>query len=287
MKYSKTVALAILLSLGAAHAQAGLVFRVFAKGVRVDASATPAPGQPASPPAPVEPEPEPTPPPAPPPPKDPYREQVVLLTQFNGAEGARAFDEASGVAGAGAATGTARLSAQSALFGGTSLLLDGASSVTYQYSTFVDAVKDFTAEFWVRSNVKGTGAWANPMCGGLCFSKFDGGWGSGYGNGAIYTNDLYFEPSGGGNYQKLIIARNGQWNDGQWHHVAVTRSQGVLRGFIDGMQPMPSMNAAWAYKSAPVTLGRAINGGLDDARITYGVARYTAPFTPPSTDLTY
>lgn len=259
MKLRKAVSLALLLSLAASVAHSANVFRISSPGTKAAILA----------------------------PQDPVKNKVVLLTQFEGAEGARIFGDTSGFAGAGTANGNAKLSSVNGLFGGSSLALDGNSYVTYGYSPGADAVQDFTAEFWVRATVSGTAAWATPLCSGFCFSKFDGGWGSGYGNGSIYTNDLYFEPAPGGNYQKLIVARNGQWNDGRWHHIAVTRAQGVLRGFIDGVQPMPSLAAGWAYPSYPLSLGRGVNGGLDDVRITYGVARYTAPFTPPTSSLPY
>jgi hypothetical protein len=262
MKFLKTVSLALLLSASTSAIHAANVFRISTPGTKTALAAVPAP-------------------------QDPDRAKVRLLTQFEGAEGAKIFADSSGTAGVGTATGTARISSVNGLFGGTSLALDGASAVTYGYSTSANAVQDFTAEFWVRNTVSGTAAWATPMCGGLCFTKFDGGWGSGYGNGAIYTNDLYFEPAPGSNGQKLIVARNGQWNDGRWHHVAVSRQQGLLRGFLDGIQVMPAMTAAWAYPAYPLSLGRGINGGLDDVRVTIGLARYTAPFTPPSSSLPY
>lgn len=259
MKLRKAVSLALFLSLAASVAHSANVFRIASPGTKAAVLA----------------------------PQDSIKNKVVLLTQFEGAEGARIFGDASGFGGAGTANGNAKLSSVNGLFGGSSLALDGGSSVTYNYSPGADAVQDFTVEFWVRATLSGSGAWANPMFSGFGFSKFDGGSGSSFGNGIIYTNDLYFEPVPGGNSQKLVIARNGQWNDGRWHHIAVTRAQGVLRAFIDGAQPMPSLTAGWAYPNYPLTLGRAIEGGLDDVRITSGIARYTGPFTPPTSSLPY
>ena len=76
-------------------------------------------------------------------------------------------------------------------------------------------------------------------------------------------------------------------NDRQWHHVAVTRSGTTLRLFVDGVLQASTSNSA-DITQTQVVIGRDINcsttyfqGYIDDARITVGVARYTANFTPP------
>ena len=85
---------------------------------------------------------------------------------------------------------------------------------------------------------------------------------------------------------------------GAWHHVALTRSSGVARAFLDGNlltvrnnnfggSPVTSWadtsnitSVAQAYVSYPS--GQTWNGYIDDVRITKGVGRYTANFTPPT-----
>ena len=78
-----------------------------------------------------------------------------------------------------------------------------------------------------------------------------------------------------------------------WAHIAVTRSGGTLRSFLDGtivgtnttLGTGAINNGAATY---PNTIGSfAINangliGYIDELRITKGVARYTANFTPPT-----
>lgn len=78
---------------------------------------------------------------------------------------------------------------------------------------------------------------------------------------------------------------------GTWHHIAFTKQGSELRLFLDG-----NLEASYTMAGAPSTqrtnpLGFQIgaewnyyrfDGYIDDVRITKGVARYTASFTPPT-----
>ena len=76
---------------------------------------------------------------------------------------------------------------------------------------------------------------------------------------------------------------------GTWHHVAVTRTGGTMRVFLDGAIEASGANAtnfASTGTGRIIMWGRAasgfdMNGQIDDARLTKGVARYTGVFTPP------
>lgn len=78
--------------------------------------------------------------------------------------------------------------------------------------------------------------------------------------------------------------------DGVWHHVAVTREAGLLRMFVDGVL-VGTGSSSVSYTSTITLLsvgyqaqggGRyPFRGGIDEVRITNGVARYTENFTPP------
>ena len=81
----------------------------------------------------------------------------------------------------------------------------------------------------------------------------------------------------------------------QWAHVAVARSSGTIRLFIDGALDAntASTSAAINAASSPsIGGGRStiadsitgyyLNGYIQDLRITNGYARYTANFTPPT-----
>jgi len=73
-----------------------------------------------------------------------------------------------------------------------------------------------------------------------------------------------------------------------WYHIAFVRYNGVLKGYLNGVQDGTVYTDSINY-STPVirignleTGGEEFNGFMDDLRITRGYARYTANFTPPT-----
>lgn len=78
-----------------------------------------------------------------------------------------------------------------------------------------------------------------------------------------------------------------------WYHVAVTRSGTSGRAFINGVQigttstlstsDVASPNATQIGKTH--TVGQYLLGYMDDVRVTKGVSRYTANFTPPTSQV--
>lgn len=82
--------------------------------------------------------------------------------------------------------------------------------------------------------------------------------------------------------------------DGLWHHVALSRTSGVTRAFVDGTQQGSSLTDTTNYSvngsSEPIRVGSGarhdlnLNGFIDEFRFTVGVGRYTSNFTPTSTE---
>ena len=84
----------------------------------------------------------------------------------------------------------------------------------------------------------------------------------------------------------------------QWVHLAVTRASGTIRLFINGVldantasyssainaTSFPSIGGGRSSSGDSVT-GYYLNGYIDDLRVTKGLARYTANFTPPTAAL--
>ena len=76
----------------------------------------------------------------------------------------------------------------------------------------------------------------------------------------------------------------------QWSHIALSRSGSSTRLFINGTQTGSTITDTRNYIDSPLYIGEAsdgvggaaFNGYIDDLRITKGVARYTANFTPPT-----
>jgi hypothetical protein len=78
-------------------------------------------------------------------------------------------------------------------------------------------------------------------------------------------------------------------DDGNWHHVAISRSAGTpTKLFIDGVLEATNSivvnltNPNRMFIGTRGNLAYFFNGYIDDLRITKGIARYTANFTPPS-----
>lgn len=96
------------------------------------------------------------------------------------------------------------------------------------------------------------------------------------------TNNLYYFTNG-------AVRISGAFTTaGAWVHVALCRSAGSTRLFVNGVQLGSTYTDANNYVASPVYVGARwdlqgeLNGYIDDLRITKGYARYTANFTPPT-----
>jgi hypothetical protein len=73
-----------------------------------------------------------------------------------------------------------------------------------------------------------------------------------------------------------------------WTHVAICRSSGVTKFFVNGTQTNSVADTS-NYANSTIVVGsrynyaNGLNAYIDDLRITKGVARYTANFTAPTT----
>ena len=98
----------------------------------------------------------------------------------------------------------------------------------------------------------------------------------------LSNGNSYFANTGGGD-----IA------DGEWHHVAFSRDGASGRLFLDGVQVGSTLSLSTTElgpTGKPICVGSQngssdFNGYIEDVRITKGLARYTANFTPPTAAL--
>jgi hypothetical protein len=172
-----------------------------------------------------------------------------------------------------------QISTTSPKFGTGSILFNGTTDyLTSPFGrNFTFGTGDFTIEFWVRF----TGTTGRQDILWISVGASDR-------LGIIYNisaNNItyYISPT-------VANAINAPFTPtaGTWYHIALTRASGSSKLFINGTQGgstyADSRNYSTAYQ---LFMGRDsaaassyFNGRVDDVRITRGIARYTANFTP-------
>ena len=212
-------------------------------------------------------------------PPDPYQANVVALMHMDGTDGSTAFTDVKGNTFTPA--GNAQIDTSQSKFGGASGLFDGSGD--YFTSGAITGMPlgtgDFTVEFFVRPAIVGSGL------AGLLATPSPSGY---------VTGGLYIRRSGG-TIQVLMNAvstpvaqASAAWAANVWIHVAVTRESGSVRLFIDGVLQGSATTNTTDLTGTTVRFGfstqdaGSYNGWADALRITKGVARYTANFTPPA-----
>jgi hypothetical protein len=196
---------------------------------------------------------------------------VKLLLHCDGTDAATTFTDSSPSARTITTVGNAQVDTAQSKFGGASLLLDGsgdylsaASNADWSFGT-----GDFTVDLWVRfGSTSGTQCMVSVDQTGAFILQLDSG--------------------------SLRVSRSGVGHDlsyswslatGTWYHVAVTRASSAMKLFVDGAV-VASGTVSTNYGQGLLTIGSQagihfINGWLDEVRISKGVARWTAAFTPP------
>ena len=172
--------------------------------------------------------------------------------------------------------GNASISTTQSKFGGSSMAFDG----TGDYLTipnnvlFALGTGDFTIECWAYLTAgSNNGLWqlassAFPGVAGLAVSLFSGQWNIYYQNGSQ-------------------IYGYGTVTTGAWYHVALVRQSGSLYIYSNGVKYTVASDTT-NYTGTTLVIGgyystsQLWNGYIDDFRITRGLARYTANFTPPT-----
>ena len=149
-----------------------------------------------------------------------------------------------------------------------------------------EANEDFTIEMWHYLTAR-TEAQPCLFSNYSSFSAGDISLFAGHGN----SNTTQYQVAVNGTFPAINA---GTINYNQWVHVALVRSSGTITLYIDGTSVgTVSNNTAllgdgnWMGIgfSQDNTSATSINGYLSDVRITKGLARYTANFTPPSAAL--
>jgi hypothetical protein len=161
-------------------------------------------------------------------------------------------------------------------YGGASIYFPGTASFLFAPSSpgFAFGTGDYTIECWIYLSVLGTyrRIW--------WFSDDNDN------TNVNASNQIQF----GGASQTAITGSTLSVNT--WYHLAYVRSSGSGKLYLDGAQvgstTSNSYNSAARsfYIGATNTGANPWSGYIDDFRITKGVARFTANFTPATSELT-
>ena len=210
---------------------------------------------------------------------DPYWSSVVLLSGFNGTNGATAFTDESAGARALTANGNAQLDTSQFKFGASSLLLDG----TGDYALAADSADwdfgagQFTVEAWVRFPTGQTQDWC--IASQWSATGSNAAWALFWFGAAVIFR---FVDSGGVTRDctagMTILADT-------WYHIAADRdATGKVRMYLDGVFKGGAINGQTFQASTnALRIGTVqdfptydLGGWIDEARITKGVARYAS-----------
>ena len=182
--------------------------------------------------------------------------------------------------------GSAVLDGDIRKFGFTSAYFDGADErISVADSTdFELGSGAFTIECWVRyATDPSTETFSSGMVSKYASATADRGF------SMDYKNDDHFRflwSTDGG----APTSHEAVWVPvaDTWYHAAVSRSGDVLYMFIDGeLLASPAITGSLYDMGEPVSIGSidgtggTMDGWIENVRITKGVARYTATFTPP------
>jgi RHS repeat-associated protein len=216
---------------------------------------------------------------------EPYWDNVSLLLHADGANGSTAFVDASGKSTP-AANGIAKIESGTVKFGSGGMQANDGSSdgwLTVPYHAGLNlASGDFTVEFWLYPTaITGSGQ--------IVFNVANG---TGY-----FPVQLLLTGSGNLEWRGFVGNGSGLAYDisssalslNAWHHAAAVRSGSTFTLYVDGAIAGTASYSGTLYSGtdgvaigAYGTGGYSFHGVLDEIRVTKGVARYSAPFTPPA-----
>jgi hypothetical protein len=177
----------------------------------------------------------------------------------------------------------AKVSTTQAKFGTTSSSFGGDNSLVKQISkTTINSSEDFTLECWFYQTAKSS-SYVPLICdsSAVYFFPLIIDYGNVNGTFAAGAVGLYTTTSG-----IITTITGGLFSTGTWNHIAVSRSSGTTRLFVNGTVRITTSTALGEFTVDQIggasINGFTLNGFLDDVRITKGIARYTSDFSVPT-----
>jgi hypothetical protein len=207
--------------------------------------------------------------------QDRFYNQVSLLLHGNGTNGSTTITDNSPSPKTVTAVGNAQISTAQSKFGGASIAFDGTGDwvQTPRSLDFAFGTADYTIEFWFyllsgdpnlrliefEGNVDNVSCNLNTSNSGI-LSYFNGS------SNSLSSANLY--------------------TTNTWNHLALVRNAGTAKVYLGGTSVITQATTPNTTSPRILYIGGAssttLNGYIDDLRITKGIARYTANFTPPT-----
>lgn len=184
-------------------------------------------------------------------------------------------------------------STDTAKFGSTSLWCfasvspppNGGHIVASDSADFTVGSSDFTVDFWANRTGATTGArWLfgqlSASSGAAAANAIGGQFNS--------SNRFTCYASVGGTLHTLTGTTS--ITDTSWHHYAMVRNGGTITTYLDGAVEatasvsgsVPDIALDWCVGQRGDGAADAFVGYIDEFRLSVGIARWTAPFTPPT-----
>lgn len=213
---------------------------------------------------------------------DPVFNDVVLLLDFAGPDGGTNITDLSPSGHTETFHGNAEIDTAVRSKGNNTLKLDGAGDlIDYPQSSDFDFPGDFTVECDIRFNAPAVGT--SGFISSYDVPTTNGGWWLQW----AATGDLRF---GQADVPGALISRTFVPVANTLYSIAVTRAGTDLRMFIDGVQQgiAETDSTNLSGSTVGVSIGalqppavQDFDGYIGSVRLTKGVARYTAGYTPP------
>jgi hypothetical protein len=215
---------------------------------------------------------------------DPYFSSVSLLMHMDGTNGSTTFTDVkshslTAMNSPTISTAQKKYGTASGSFNGSNTLVSIAATNDLNLSS-----GDFTIEAFIRPTALGGIIIGSRHSSGTAFGNFNF-------NLNYPTNNMSLT----GTSDAIIVQGSiaGMATNSTWYHVAATKSGTTWRLFLDGVQVGTAVTAVVPYNSSGHvwTVGGGLNVGnpygvfngyIDEVRVTKGVARYIAGFTPPT-----
>ena len=205
---------------------------------------------------------------------DPYLSSVIALVHFDGADGGTSFTDSSSSAQTVTSVGSPALTSANARFGPTSVQLGTSKYVRVASHADLALPADFTIELWARQDSSVSAGNIFTFAGqNWNLARVSSGGKLQFWNGSATTNYSASDvPTV--NFVHYAIARQGA-------SVRIFANGNLLGTYTDtGVTSLTAadINLGW-YRSGSSLYWL---GQIDEFRLTKGVARYTANFTPPT-----